>query len=238
MLNKKDVETFTKGFLEEVLTYLKEYDKRLEGMTCNIKMDWSTRRVASRAGTYANGPGISLAMYTIVKEKTSKDNPQLFSEYASYEKDTIIGEFLSHTWQLCMMGDITHEVAHIVCDFLKINTVHGAPFKKWYAILRKKFINLHIPVVKKTIIRKVSAKETQEQEQERSIKRADFFKYCKTEGLDFSYFHAHRSYKGRDYRVVGWNPRARKNFIFLEREDGKIFVDTPKNVKDTFEKCT
>lgn len=113
-----------------------------------VHLDWAISRRSSRGGMYAKGPGINIAMahsYPAGKKHTFK-----FHEYASFAKDPVIGNFYSNKPVHYLNAVIVHEIAHAVQYFMykKYTTrckPHGPMFKKYYAILRKEFINSRLP---------------------------------------------------------------------------------------------
>lgn len=107
-----------------------------------IKLDWSTKRGCSRGGMYADGPGINIAMASLVKPQGDIYYSQ---EYKSFDNDPEIGGIYSRNrWHRLEMV-ILHEIAHALQYYsYKVNNYrckpHGPAFKNFYRRLR----NIHL----------------------------------------------------------------------------------------------
>lgn len=118
-----------------------------------LTTDWSLSRRSSRGGMYAAGPGINLAMATLVEPKNSVYRVY---EYPSFDSDPEIGGFYTdkNTHRLAML--VCHEMAHAVQFYsakylnMPIDRPHGDTFKRPYRKLRVKLLNPEIPNLKDT----------------------------------------------------------------------------------------
>lgn len=147
MLDKVAINKHATLYADSVSTWVtKNIDSDFNLAT--VHLDWDTSRRSSRGGMYAKGPGINIAMaysYPQGRKHTFK-----FHEYASYAKDPVIGDFYSNNPVHYLNAVVVHEIAHAIQWFMykKYNTrckPHGPMFKKYYAILRKEFINIKLP---------------------------------------------------------------------------------------------
>lgn len=116
--------------------------------TCSLRVDWDRKRSRSRGGVYANGPGISIAMYSAAP--INSPGVYRFYEYPSYDSNSIIGGFYSTNWTHKLEAIIAHEMAHAVqfFEYAKLGIrckPHGPLFKKHYAALRTQFVNAQLP---------------------------------------------------------------------------------------------
>ena len=61
----------------------------------SVKLDWSPSRRSSRGGYYADGPGINIAMSSLVRE----NNNEIYRvyEYKSFDSDPDIGGIYTRT---------------------------------------------------------------------------------------------------------------------------------------------
>jgi len=113
----------------------------------HIKLDWSHKRSCSRGGMYADGPGINIAMASLIH---SGKSIHYSNEYKSLDKDVEIGGFYSQNkWHRLEMV-ILHEIAHALQYYsYKLNhfrcTPHGPTFKNFYRRLRNTHLNPYLP---------------------------------------------------------------------------------------------
>lgn len=110
----------------------------------HITLDWSSHRSRSRGGMYADGPGISIAMAPACKDQ----HGELYKiyEYASFAKDSEIGEIYTRRKTAKLEMVILHEVAHALQYYsYRLNNYrckpHGPVFKNMYRRLRCAFLN-------------------------------------------------------------------------------------------------
>lgn len=116
--------------------------------TLTTKFDWSNKRVASRGGIYAQGPGINIAMIGAYPD--NKGEVYRFYEYKSYDSNKVIGGFYAKDPILKLESIILHEIAHAIQYFSYKKTAtrckpHGPVFKKYYEMLRQEFLNHKLP---------------------------------------------------------------------------------------------
>ena len=114
-----------------------------------IKTDWAKSRRTSRGGKYSAGYGINMAMWPMYYYYGVDFQ---YQEYPSFDKDPVIGGFLSPAWKGLALEALTiHEVAHAAQYFFIISTKlggetpHGRLFKANYAKLRTELLNKRIP---------------------------------------------------------------------------------------------
>lgn len=110
-----------------------------------FKLDWSTRRTSSRGGIYHNAPGINIAMNVAVKP--TKIVARAY-EYASFDRDKVIGGFYYTDTNLKLGHHICHEMAHTVQFYSRsvlglgdFDKPHGKSFKTPYRAIRQKILN-------------------------------------------------------------------------------------------------
>jgi len=114
------------------------------------KLDWSKRRRCSRGGWRNGGPVISIAMSVAIPDE-SYDAPRRVYEYASFDKDPVIGGFFTNNLEHKLLHHITHEMAHAAQynhkRFHHMHYVqpHGKEFKMFYKELREVFLNPFLP---------------------------------------------------------------------------------------------
>lgn len=141
----------------EINAYAMKYTRTVEewvisniydSFTLDVKLDWSNKRVASRGGLYAKGPGINMAMY----HSYPNNNGEVyrFYEYKSYDSNKTIGGFYAKDPLLKLEALLLHEIAHAVQFFsYKLTGVrckpHGPVFKGYYKQLREHFLNHKLP---------------------------------------------------------------------------------------------
>lgn len=136
-----EVNKYANDFIKEV-----EQQCRAEIYTdfklAAIKLDWSPKRRCSRGGMYADGPGINMAMHSLVK-------PQGIIyrsiEYKSFDDDPEIGGFYSRNKYHRLEMVLLHEIAHALQYYsYRLNNFrckpHGPTFKNFYKRLR----NIHL----------------------------------------------------------------------------------------------
>jgi hypothetical protein len=137
-----DFDSRINSFCKTVANYVKT---NLPGFTLQVIIDHSPKRVTSRGGMYAKGPGINLALNSFTRFK-QPDGTYKFNEYPSFAKDPVIGSVIG-SFDKCTKALVVHEIAHAVqFYYVKINDIkndkpHGALFKRFYADLRKEFVN-------------------------------------------------------------------------------------------------
>ncbi len=107
-----------------------------------IKLDWSPKRRSSRGGMYADGPGINIALYHLIK---TQGDVYYSNEYKSFDKDPEIGGFYSRNKYHRLEMVILHEIAHALQYYsYRVNNYrckpHGPAFKNFYRRLR----NIHL----------------------------------------------------------------------------------------------
>jgi len=237
MITRNEIEIFTSDFVAELIQYIR--DNHNKSFSCFLKMDWSPRRICSRGGNYTRGIGINIAMLQSVKFNTSFKNPNLLTEYTSFKTDPVIGEFWSHTWQLILKTDITHEVAHAWGAFTKDAMNHGTQWKRKYAILRREFIN---PYIDEDLNKKIRQPGTEEYKRVVKLTTLDkrltvseshtcYLEKCASVGLTPDHLNKWFTIGVREYKIMGWNKKARTNFLKIERDDGKAFVTSPMMIK-------
>jgi hypothetical protein len=148
-MDKIEIEKFAKDYALELESYI---NSRKGVWTTfkltQIKLDWSPHRVTSRGGWYTSGPGINLAMNrygTVSKLKAFR-----VYEYASFDKDPVIGGFFTKDKNDGLRMIICHEVAHAAQFFFSRmkyirTTAHDDIFKDEYRALRSRFLNHTLP---------------------------------------------------------------------------------------------
>jgi hypothetical protein len=141
----------------ELNKYSSDYSKKVafwvaaniySDFTLTTKFDWSNKRVASRGGLYATGPGINIAMASAYPNNNGE--VYRFYEYKSYDSDNTIGGFYAKDPILKLEALLLHEIAHAVQFFSYKKTgtrckPHGPVFKNYYRILRTEFLNEKLP---------------------------------------------------------------------------------------------
>tara|TARA_Y100000034_G_scaffold136870_1_gene216551 strand:+ start:3594 stop:4250 length:657 start_codon:yes stop_codon:yes gene_type:complete len=189
-----------------------------------VKLDWSARRTRSRGGERAKGSFISIAMNRYVQH-----GPYKYYEYKSFHKSHIIGGFDHVDYTLPLKSVICHEIAHALDAYGKTYTSpHGESWKGIYTQLRKKFINPHIDYDFS-----FDAEEPKKKEDIGSL----YLAHCESKGLRRDWIGSRIYITNKQYTIKGWNPRARKNFVIVERtNDHKEFVMTPADIKHYMEK--
>ena len=118
-----------------------------------IKFDWSPARTAHRGGRYRTRYGISMAMYLLFgygNWSLEKEGVFKVHEYASYDRDPVIGGFLTDNVYDRANCYTCHEVAHAEQFFLKYtkkiyDRPHGESFRLPYRLLRQKLVNPFLP---------------------------------------------------------------------------------------------
>lgn len=190
----------------------------LEDYTPTLKLDWSPTRKFSRGGLYSNNPGVNYAMVQTVH--SIEDN--FFGEYASFSADPYIGSVKTTNWELICYTLSCHEQAHAIRGFQEDGAaarVHDSHWKDVYRILRNKFVN---PFLKKKWEVDKSA-NTINQVEDVSKQADQYLADLKINGpmngihlrhinLEFT-----AGPKKERLAIVGWNNRARKYPVILDR---------------------
>jgi len=215
---------------EKIQTFIRTLSG-FENYTCSIKLDWSTNRTMSRGGMYATGPGVNYAMQVAQKSF----NLCVYLEYPSFENDKYIGAFTvgqdNSIYTLYALS--CHEQAHAAIAYLDNNNKekHGPRWKDMYRILRNKFVNSYIRKDFKVdksanTINMVSTvvNDTEKLERDNLLLNGPRYGiHAKHVGVRFV--------SGRTtLKVVGWNDKARKNFIILAADNNKKYVAAPNYV--------
>lgn len=126
-------------------TFINSWDGYNGFFLNQLKLDWSPRRTSSRGGWY-DGPGISIGMVPCTRFRIQGE---VFyqHEYASYEKDPIIGGFYSSDISHSVGLHVCHEMAHAVQFYadkilgIQVDRAHGESFKTPYRLIRSKLFN-------------------------------------------------------------------------------------------------
>lgn len=203
-------------FLYSLVTFAQTLHPKLMDFKCDMKLDWGDTRTRSRGGVYKSGPGINLAMLSLMR----RCEAGVYTEYSSFEKDPIIGSIYTVDKLVVLDCVIAHEVAHAVVHFLDIDDVHGPNWKHWYRIFREKFIN-------ENIIKHIHKDDTSKAKNEFIVCSAQY-------GLTEKHFGKEFVSGKSKFRVVGWRPRARKYYVDLINLDtGRHHGGTPSLVKNS-----
>lgn len=147
-MDKKEINQFATDVAYKASQWLRTqyYD---DFLLCSIKLDWSTKRVSSRGGIYAKGPGINIAM--VCAFPRTKNGIYRFYEYPSFDSNPCIGGFCSTDPYHKLEAVVLHEVSHAIqyFSYTKKNVgrdkPHGIFFKNYYKALRNKFLNHKLP---------------------------------------------------------------------------------------------
>lgn len=207
-----------------ICRFVEPLTPKLDGFTCSVICDWNEERKGSRGGLYRKGPGINLAMHRLKVYK--KDG--IFHEYVSFQHDPYIGSIKSDGEMVFLWTLVCHEVSHAIVSYLNICDVHGPNWKHWYRILREKYIN-HLGIVGHV--------DRERTEPNVENERAVFNSNCKSHGLCPEHFGSiftvvRKGSKEESFKVTGWNPRARKHFVKIQRlSDGSPRICPPNFVK-------
>lgn len=158
--NKETVEGLAQYYIHQSQNIICSLTDQSNFKLTYTKLDWSRRRSYSRGGWYSRqkGPGISIAMsgiYSHASRYLPKTSPYKVYEYQSFDKDPVIGGFLTNNTELHLALVITHEMAHAAQYYrkYKLNKSPGKPhgdiWKKIYSVLREELVNPFIPDQKK-----------------------------------------------------------------------------------------
>lgn len=146
--SKSTWESLAKSWALECEQVIRSWSGYENFVLSKLSLDWSTKRVASRGGMYAEGPGISIAMSTACMIRTS---PYRMYEYKSFDADPIIGGFYARDLSLPLGMHVCHEMAHAAQFYahfslgIESDRPHGVQFKSAYAKIRTALFNKHIP---------------------------------------------------------------------------------------------
>jgi hypothetical protein len=141
-MNKIEINKYANDYSRKITSWV--VDNIYSDFTLTTKFDWSNKRVASRGGLYATGPGINMAMASAYPNNNGE--VYRFYEYKSYDSDKVIGGFYSKDPILKLEALLLHEIAHAIQFFSYKKTgtrckPHGPVFKNYYSILRNEFLN-------------------------------------------------------------------------------------------------
>lgn len=145
-MNKIEVNSYAMKYARNVEQWV--VDSIYDTFTLDVKLDWSNKRVASRGGMYAKGPGINMAMHN--SYPNNKGQIYRFYEYASYDMNKTIGGFYATDPTLKLEALLLHEISHAIQYFSYRITgtrckPHGPVFKGYYKQLREHFLNHKLP---------------------------------------------------------------------------------------------
>ena len=145
-MNKIEINKYANDYSRKITSWV--VDNIYSDFTLTVKLDWSNKRVASRGGLYATGPGINIAMASAYPN--NKGEVYKFYEYKSYDLDKTIGGFYAKDPLLKLEALLLHEISHAVQFFSYKKTgsrckPHGPVFKNYYRILRTEFLNHKLP---------------------------------------------------------------------------------------------
>lgn len=148
LVDRPKAETIARTAARECEHIIQNWDSFESFVLASITLDWNTRRVASRGGWYASGPGINIAMSAACTLRTS---PYRLYEYKSFDLDPQIGGFFARDPGLAVELHVCHEMAHAaqyyahVCLGRLKDRPHGQSFKQPYRLLRQSYLNPRIP---------------------------------------------------------------------------------------------
>lgn len=145
-MNKIEITKYSSDYCKNIETWIKS--NIYTDFSLTTKFDWSNKRVASRGGLYAKGPGINMAMAS--SYPNNKGEVYRFYEYRSYDADKTIGGFYAKDPVLKLEALLLHEISHAVQFFSYSKTgtrckPHGPVFKRFYSTLRTEFLNYKLP---------------------------------------------------------------------------------------------
>lgn len=214
-LTKDQINSKMKSIHYEIQDFIKTLSG-FEKYSCSLRTDWSAHRTRSRGGIYKDGPGVNYAMVTL----SGRIESNIFIEYKSFANDPYIGTVKSTNWELICYTLSCHEQAHAAIAYMDGNNKegHSSRWKDMYRILRNKFVN---PFVKKKFeidhsantiaVIGVDKKEDQE--------FANLKLNGPSNGIHPRHFNLEFTIGPKKERVciVGWNTKARKYPIILDR---------------------
>lgn len=213
--NKKELTDYMNEFHIILRDFICTSESNLNTYDPFIKVDWSESRTNSRGGWYEgkSKEGVNYAMLRL----TNRIKEQCFIEYASFRGSIYIGSITTCNWKLIANVLACHEQAHAICAYLQKNNKvgHGNLWKSYYKKLREEFVNKLIHKYPYTISKEVVKNEISDK------LKNDYFKYCETRNLKKEWFNKLFNYRGKEVKIIGWRPRARKYFVLIEREDNK-----------------
>ncbi len=231
-MNRKEIEKNCQQFLDALIIFIQSNHD--DTFMCYANWDWNPSRARSRGGIYKNGkPLINMAMYPKVYEayQVYRNDKLVFHyrEYTSFNDDQMIGQFYTDNLIMTLKALICHEVAHVWVRHDGYSMIaHGFNWKKRYAILREKHINpYHDPAINTQLYHKSSIDIKAPDEDEDKKQRDAFLANCGKYGLPQDALDSEFMFKKVIHRVVGWNTRARKYYVILKREDGKMLTGEP-----------
>ena len=153
LMEQVSINKWTQDFIKEVEHYIQtEIYKKFK--LAQVNLDWNPRRRTSRGGHYSAGPGISIAMHSMVPESPFGDDDLIeiyrVYEYKSFDADKEIGGIYSNFKYQKLQLVVLHEIAHALQYYsYRINNFrckpHGITFKNFYRRLRNKFLNPFLP---------------------------------------------------------------------------------------------
>lgn len=214
-VTKDQINSEMKSIHYEIQDFIKTLPG-FENYSASLKLDWSNTRTASRGGLYKHGPGVNYAMTSLTNSILSG----VFQEYSSFSSDTMIGSIKTTNWRLICMCLSCHEQSHAALSYLDKNNKegHGNRWKDMYRVLRNKFVN---PFLKKKFevnhsantIAVIGADKKEDQE------FVDLKLNGPLNGIHPRHFNLEFTIGPKKERVciVGWNNRARKYPVILDR---------------------
>lgn len=145
-MNKVEINKYANDYSRKVASWV--VANIYSDFTLTTKFDWSNKRVASRGGMYAKGPGINIAMAHAYPN--NKGEVYRFHEYKSYDANSVIGGFYAKDPILKLESLLLHEISHAIQFFSYKKTgvrckPHGPVFKHYYQMLRIEFLNYKLP---------------------------------------------------------------------------------------------